>query len=97
MKKIESDLQTGKIEGKKLRLDSTLYEKIMSIYSSYFAGEGLVTKASLTPITSILYYLLSKIKSTEVDPALDITRRKELLFCAIKLAEQDSDPETLST
>jgi hypothetical protein len=40
-------------------------------------------------------HLLTKVKPPEVDPALDITKKKELLFCAIKLAEQDTDPETI--
>lgn len=66
----------GKVDIKSLRVDNSFYEKVMSIYSSYLSGEGLVTKQGLCPITSIFLHMFSKIKLYEVDCSKDIIRRK---------------------
>jgi hypothetical protein len=84
-----------KLEPKKLRTDSSFLERAISVYGSYFKGELIVEKSTLATLTSIFVHLLTKVKPNEVEPTVDITKFKQLLFCSIKLAEQDSDPETL--
>lgn len=48
----------------------------MSVYSSYFSGEGIVTKQALSHLNSIFLHLLTKVKPVDVDATLDITRKK---------------------
>jgi hypothetical protein len=55
-------LLSSKIDAKKLRMDSNFYDKIMSLYTSYFSNEGIVTKQAINHMTSIFVYLLSKVK-----------------------------------
>jgi hypothetical protein len=83
------------MEAKKLCTDPTFLERVISIYGSYFKGELIVDKGTLATLTATFVHLLTKVKPNEVDPASDITKLKELLVCAIKMAEQDTDPETL--
>mgnify|MGYP001270307570 CR=1 FL=1 len=76
MKKIEADLMGGKIDAKKMRTDTAFCEKALSIFSSFFSGEEIVTKQMLNPITSIILYLMTKVKPNDVDSTLDIVRKK---------------------
>jgi hypothetical protein len=68
----------------------------MSIYTSFLSGEGVVTRQAILHLNSIFLFLLTKVKPADVDGSQDITRKKELLFCAIKITEQDNDPETIA-
>ena len=67
----------------------------MAILGSYVMNEKIVSRDILPKIFTILNFLITKVKLTSEEAENDITKRKDLLFCLIKLSEQETDPEVL--
>ena len=64
----------------------------MAILGSYCLGENIVPKEILPKIFSILINLITKVKILPPEEAdSDIAKKKDLLFCLIKLSEMETD------